>query len=120
MQINPDLSHTILAHNANFGKSIFLPLLIIVAFGFLVSVFFLHFKQCDNIVLYCLYIYINRVKVTVNIVKIKINLVLISFYIISHFSVFNHFINFYLFTIFYQFIFFYISSLTFYHFNIFF
>ena len=39
----------LLSHTAHFDKSIILPFLVFTAFEFLLSVFFLHFKQ-DNIV----------------------------------------------------------------------
>ena len=41
-----------LLHTAYFDKSIILPFLIITTLGYLRSVFFLPFKQYDNIVLY--------------------------------------------------------------------
>ena len=41
----------LLPHIAHFDTSIVLPLLVFQTFGFILSVFFLHFKQQDNIVL---------------------------------------------------------------------
>ena len=41
----------IISHTAHFDKGNILPLLVPATFGFLLSVFFLHFKQCDNMVL---------------------------------------------------------------------
>ena len=43
--------YILLLHTANFEKSIVLPFFVLATFGFLLSVFFLHFKQYDNIVL---------------------------------------------------------------------
>ena len=42
----------LLLHTAHFDKSIIHPFLVLANLGFLLSVFFLHFKQQDNIVLY--------------------------------------------------------------------
>ena len=42
----------LLLHTAHFDKSIIHPFLVLATLGFLLSVFFLHFKQKDNIVLY--------------------------------------------------------------------
>ena len=40
----------LLSHAARFHKIIVLPLLVFETFGFMLSVFFLHFKQYDCIV----------------------------------------------------------------------
>ena len=40
----------LLCHTSHFVKNIILPFLVLTTFGFLLSVFFLHFKQQDNIV----------------------------------------------------------------------
>ena len=40
-----------LSHTAHFDKGIILPFFALTTFGFLLSVFFLRFKQYDNIVL---------------------------------------------------------------------
>ena len=39
----------LLPHIAHFDKIIVLPLVVFETFGFMLSVFFLHFKQYDNI-----------------------------------------------------------------------
>ena len=41
----------LLSHTAHFDRSIILPIFVYSTFGFLLSVFFLYFKQTDNIVL---------------------------------------------------------------------
>ena len=41
----------LLSHTADFDKSIILLFFVLKTFGFLLSVFFLHLKQYDNIVL---------------------------------------------------------------------
>ena len=41
----------LLSHTVHFDKSIILPLFVFTTFGFLLSVFFLHFKQYEKIVL---------------------------------------------------------------------
>ena len=41
----------LLIHTENFDKSIILPFLVFTTFVFLLPVFFLHFKQYDNILL---------------------------------------------------------------------
>ena len=40
----------LLPHIAHFDKIIVLPLVVFKTFGFMLSVFFLHFKQYDNFV----------------------------------------------------------------------
>ena len=42
----------LILHTAHFDKSIIHPFLVLATLGFLLSVFLLHFKQKDNIVLY--------------------------------------------------------------------
>ena len=44
--------HFLLPHIAHFDNIIAWPLLVLDTFGFILSVFFLHFKQQDKIVLY--------------------------------------------------------------------
>ena len=41
----------VLSHTAHFDKNIILSFFVLGTFGFLISVFFLHFKQYDNFVL---------------------------------------------------------------------
>ena len=41
----------LLTQTAHFDKSIILPFFFLTTFGFLISVFFLHFRQYDKIVL---------------------------------------------------------------------
>ena len=40
----------LLSHAAHFDKSIIIPCFVLATFRFLLSLFFLHFKQYDNIV----------------------------------------------------------------------
>ena len=46
------------SHTTHFDKSISLPFLAITSFGFLLSVFFIHFKQYNRIVLYIVWTFI--------------------------------------------------------------
>ena len=42
----------LLSHTVHFDKSITLPFFVLATFEFLLSVFFLHFKQYDSVVSY--------------------------------------------------------------------
>ena len=70
----------LLLHTAHFDRSIILPLFVFETFGFLHFVSVLHFRQCDNIVIYlCLsfQIFIN------------------PFFLLNHFISSNSFVLFY-------------------------